>query len=147
MKHAKSKARNPWLPLAAKQGLAGQQFLILMWSSEQRLQDVVWMLDCFPSVQNKSLLWDGKLWFLKRQTSLLACFIKLAKENLIQIKKTRIQTDPLEKNNWYLCAVVTLCSLQGLIFCKTHLLNPTKLIIYYLPTSMTSFQELAHIPL
>lgn len=38
-------------------------------------------------------------WFLKRQTSLLARFIKLVKENLIQIKKTHIQTDPLEKNN------------------------------------------------
>lgn len=105
------------------------------------------MLDCFPSVQNMSLFWDGKLWFLKRQTSLLACFIKLAKENLIQIKKTHIQTDPLEKNNWYLCAVATLHSLQGLMFCKTHLLNLTKLIIYYFLTSIIPFQELAHIPL
>lgn len=105
------------------------------------------MSDCYPLVQNKSLLWDGKLWFLQRQISLFACFIKLAKENVIQIKETHIETDPLEENNWYLCAVVTLCSLQGLIFCKTHLLNLTKLIIYYLLTSMTSFQELAHIPL
>lgn len=57
------------------------------------------MSDCSPLVQNKSLLWDGKLWFLQRQTSLFACFIKLAKENLIQIKETHIETDPLEKNN------------------------------------------------
>lgn len=86
-------------------------------------------------------------WFLKRQTSLLVCFIKLVKENLIQIKKTHIQTDPLEKNNLHLCAVATLHSLHGLMFCKTHLLNLPKLIIYYLLTSMTSFHELAHIPL
>lgn len=143
----KSEARNPISPLAAKQGLTGLHFLFLMCFRELRLQDTVWMSDCSPLVQNKSLLWDGKLWFLQRQTSLFACFIKLAKENLIQIKETHIETDPLEKNNWFLCAVATLCSLQSLIFCKTHLLNLTKLIIYYLLTSMTSFQELAHIPL
>lgn len=133
-------------PLQLTGDLLDSSFLFSTWLWEQRLQDTVWMSNCSPSVQNKSLFWDGKLWFLKRQTSLLACFIKLAKENLIQIKK-HIQTDPLEKNNWYLCAVATLHSLQGLTFCKTHLLNLTKLIIYDLLTTMTSFQELAHIPL